>query len=109
MSKALAGLAIFLVLGLIIGGTGFAEDPDSMASPEAARVEGQDSVELTGTILSDNTFIDENGEQYQLADSDKNEELQSIVGEKIKVTASVMENEEGVKSLAISNYELVAE
>jgi len=109
MRKSLTGLAILLVLGLIVGGTGFAADPDSMASPEKARVEGQDKIELTGTILSDNTFIDENGEQYQLAESDKSEELKSVVGEKIKVTASVMENDEGAKSLAISKYELVPE
>jgi hypothetical protein len=114
MARTATWLAFALALGLIFGGTGFAGDPEFLDQPSfvdepAAAMEGHESVELTGTILSDNTFVDEDGEQYLLSESEKNEELQAIVGEKIKVTASVMEDEAGAKSILISNYELVTE
>lgn len=107
MARTATWLACLMVLGLIMGGTGFAEDPAYLDAPEPAAMESHNEVELTGTILSDNTFVDENGEQYLLSESERSDEFRAIVGEKIKVTASVMEDEAGAKSIAISDYELV--
>lgn len=97
-------LAVAMVLGLVIGGTGFAETAET-----ASEMEQQESIELTGTILSDNTFVDEDGENYQMAASEKNEELLEYVGQRIKVTATVMESDEGDRNISVVSYELIQE
>jgi len=121
-------LAIVMVFGLVSFGVGFAEMAEQ---PEAADIAAQpelsemathseeadiaaqealpESIELTGTVLSDNTFVDENGDNYQLADSERNEELLEYVGQRIKVTATVMESEEGLKNISVSDYEILQE
>lgn len=112
-------LAIVMALGFIIYGIGFAEmaaeqeRTDIAAHSQEADINAQaampESVELTGTILSDNTFVDENGDNYQLADSERNEELLELVGQRIKVTATVKESEEGMKNISVTDYELLQE
>lgn len=112
-------LAIVMALGLVTFGIGFAEmaaepqSADIAAHSEEADIAAQaalpDSIELTGTVLSDNTFVDDNGDNYQLADSDKNEELLEYVGQRIKVTATVMDSEEGLKNISVTDYELLQE
>ena len=110
MYRALGILVIIVALGLVFGGIGFAE---TAAQPEKAVIEAQsdsqESIELTGTVLSDNTFVDEDGENYQLAASEKNEELLEHVGQKIKLTATVMESDEGDRNISVINYELIQE
>lgn len=102
-----------MVVGLLICGVGFAENaplPERAQQMErAADIFQPDSIELTGTILSDNTFVDESGENYQLMDSEASKDLQAHVGQKLKVTATVSESDEGVKNLSISSYELIEE
>ena len=135
--KSFKILAIVMALGLITFGIGFAEmaaEPGSadiaahsekadMAAPsekadmaahsEEADIAGQaalpDSIELTGTVLSDNTFVDDNGDNYQLAKSKKNEELLEHVGQRIKVTATVTESEKGMKNISVTDYKLLQE
>lgn len=112
-------LAIVMAFGLITFGVGFAEmaaepeQADIAAHSQEADVDAQaampESIELTGTILSDNTFVDENGDNYQLADSERNEELLEYVGQRIKVTATVMESDEGLKNISVTDYELLQE
>lgn len=105
MKKTGKILLMAMALGLVICGIGFAGD--ELAPAGAPEIIQPDSIELTGTVLSDNTFVDENGENYQLLDSDASEDLQAYVGQKIKVTATVMESDEGLKNISISSYELV--
>lgn len=112
-------LAIVTALGLITFGVGFAEmaaqpeSADIAAHSEEADIAAQaalpDSIELTGTVLSDNTFVDENGDNYQLADSERNEELLEFVGQRIKVKATVMESEEGLRNISVTDYEILQE
>jgi len=110
MYRALGILVIIVALGLVFGGIGFAE---TAAQPEKAVIEAQsdsqESIELTGTVLSDNTFEDEDGNNYQLADTEKNEELQDLVGKQIKVKATVMENDEGVEEISVISYDVIWE
>ena len=123
-----SGLIILMavVLGLVTCGLGFAADsaaPDMGQAPAALdRAQGPaapdraqdpkdilqpDSIQLTGTVLSDNTFVDENGENYQLLESDTSDDLMAHVGQKIKVTATVMESKDGQKNISISSYKLL--
>jgi hypothetical protein len=117
MKKSGIIMLMAMVLGVAICGIGFAADfaaPEGAQPPAALeRAQGPadilqpDSIELTGTVLSDNTFVDENGENYQLLESETSEDLMSYVGQKIKVTATVMESDEGLKNISISSYELL--
>ena len=128
MKKSGIIILMAVVLGLVTCGIGFAADsaaPDRAQTPAALekapgpgpaaqeRAQGPadilqpDSIQLTGTVLSDNTFVDENGENYQLLESETSDDLMSYVGQKIKVTATVMESDEGLKNISISSYELL--
>ena len=110
MHRSVKMLAMIVALGFVICGIGFAE---TAAQPEKAKIatqqEAQESIELTGTVLEDNTFVDEDGENYQLADTEKNEELQDLVGKKIKVKATVMENDEGEREISVTSYDVIQE
>ncbi len=120
-------LVLAMIFGLVASGIGFAEtatQPDKTAQaqeatqPQAqpqeatqpqAQLKTGDSIELTGTVLSDNTFVDENGESYQLSNSEKSKDLQEYVGKKVKVKATVMDSEAGEKNISITSYELIPE
>lgn len=108
MGRLLRILAIILVVGLVVGGTGCKE---SAAQPDGDGIvtqpEEQKSIELIGTVYSDSMFVDEDGETYILADTDKNAELSDLGGETIKVKATVMENDEGEREISIISYEVV--
>jgi uncharacterized protein YbcI len=64
-------------------------------------------VELTGTLTSANQFIADSGENYQLIPSAKSTELREHLGEKVKLKATVMEDNEGFKSIDVSDYEVL--
>lgn len=112
-------LAMVMVLGLITYGIGFAgmeaqqEQAEAAAQSQAADIAQPaapaESIELTGMVLSDNTFVDENGDNYQLADSGTSEELLDLVGQRIKVTATVLESDEGLRNLSVTDYEIIKE
>lgn len=110
MCKSVRMLAIIVALGLLIGGIGCKEGAAQTEDAGfAAQPEFQESIELTGMVLSDNTFEDEEGDSYQLADTEKNELLQDLVGRKIKVEATVMENDEGIQEISVISYDLIWE
>jgi hypothetical protein len=114
--KSLKIFAIVLAFGLITFGVAFAgADAPEEAAEMAAQAEpveiveqaASDSIELTGMVLSDNTFVDENGDNYQLVDSETNEELLDYVGHRIKVKATVMESDEGLRNISVTDYEIL--
>ncbi len=114
MKKMAYVLAVMMVFGLVIATIGVAgemtdipENIPAKAEDAAALLNAGKNVELTGTILNDNTFVDESGQNYELAASDANSMLQELVGEKIKVQATVMEESEGIRSIVVSSYELI--
>lgn len=110
-------ISIVLAFGLISYGIGLA---GAEAPQEGAEIAAQadqtdileqaalpESIELTGMVLSDNTFVDENGDNYQLSDSETNEELLDYVGHRIKVKATVMESDEGLRNISVTDYEIL--
>ncbi len=99
MRKMAGILAVMLVLGVAMGSMAWAEDAAPMAEEK--------SLQLTGTVLSDNTFLDADGQKYQLSDTEQNRALQDLVGETIKIHATVMEEAEGRESISVSSYEIV--
>ena len=104
-------LSLVMVLGLasvcLAGEMTQMAEKAPLAAEAVAITDAAKSVELTGTILKDNTFVDENGDSYQLGDSETNKLLQSMIGEKIKVNATVMEKSEDLKSIFVTSYEII--
>lgn len=106
-----------MTLWLITSGVGFAgmemqqEPADIAVQAEGADIAEHaalpESIELTGMVLSDNTFVDENGDNYQMADSVTNEELSDYVGQRIKVTATVLESDDGLRNISVTEYEIL--
>jgi hypothetical protein len=115
--KSLKIFSVVLAFGLIFSGIGLAGVEEPQGSAEiAAQADPSDimeqaalpeSIELTGMVLSDNTFVDENGDNYQLSNSETNEELLDYVGHRIKVKATVMESDEGLRNISVTDYEIL--
>ena len=108
MNRLFRILAIILVFGFVIGGIGCT---DSAAQSEEDGIitqpEEQKSIELIGTVYNDSMFVDEDGETYILADTDKNAELKNLGEETIKVKATIMENDDGGREISIISYEVI--
>ena len=114
MRKLAWVLSLMMVMGLVMASTGMAgemadvaEKAAAVAEEAATSTDAAETVDLAGTILKSNTFVDESGESYELAESEANKVCQSLVGEKIKIKATVMEKEEGLKSIIVSSYEII--
>lgn len=111
MKKLACVLSLVLVFGM--AAVGVAGELTKMAEKSPLKAEAvsitdaANSVEMTGTILKDNTFVDESGQSYQLGDSETNKLLQSMIGEKIKINATVMEKSEDLKSIFVTSYEVI--
>jgi hypothetical protein len=110
MKKLAYVLSVVMVLAM--ASVGLAGELTDVAEKAAMKVEDADSlddktIELTGSVLQDNTFVDENGQSYELAANEANKVCKSLVGEKIKVQATVMEQKEGLKSMIVSSYEII--
>jgi hypothetical protein len=105
-------LVLAMVFSLVTATATFADQsaPAPVKAPEQIQQMNQadpPQVELTGTLTHANQFIDDTGENYQLIPSEKSAELQEHLGEKIKVKATVMEDNEGFKSIDVSDYKIV--
>ena len=114
MKKVTCVLSLLMVLGLVMASAGLAGELTDIADKAASKAETAatsmdtaETVELAGTILNNNTFVAENGQSYELAASEANKVCRSLVGEKIKVQAMVMEKDEGLKSIIVSSYEII--
>lgn len=110
MKKVAYVLSVVMVLA--VASVGLAGEVTDIAEKTAAKIEDAastdvETIELTGSVLQDNTFVDENGQSYELAASEANKVCKSLVGEKIKVQATVMEQKEGLKSMIVSSYEII--
>jgi len=53
--------------------------------------------------------IDSDDERYPLADNDKRKELLDLLGEEVKATGTVSEDEDGNKTMEVSRFEVVKE
>jgi hypothetical protein len=65
-----------------------------------------DEVSITGTINADSQLVDDSGNSYDIADTDKGYEVMEMTGKKVSVKGTVME-EEGTKTISITSFEVV--
>jgi hypothetical protein len=67
-----------------------------------------ESLTTTGSINEDYQFVADDGQIYIVAEPDKIEQSDEIIGKKVKVTASVEENED-MKIITITSYEVIGQ
>lgn len=111
MKKVACVLSVMMVLGMAaVGLAGDVADTVKNAPINAADATGMataEHIEMTGSVLNDHTFMDENGQNYHLGATQANMPLLDMVGERIKVKATVLETKGAVKSIAVSSYEII--
>jgi hypothetical protein len=67
-----------------------------------------ESLTTTGSINEDYQFVADDGQIYIVAEPDKMEQSDEIIGKKVKVTASVEESED-MKIITITSYEVIGQ
>lgn len=65
-----------------------------------------EEVTLTGSVNEENRFVDENGQTYELAVSQKAMEMRALPGQKIEIKGTVIE-QDGQKIVSIIDYKLL--
>jgi len=70
-------------------------------------ISGQ-SITIVGTVNEDYQIVADNGQIYEVADTEKGVEVVDLVGKKVKVTGTV-EEEDGKKVITITSYEVIGE
>ena len=61
---------------------------------------------ITGTVNEDYQIVADDGQIYEVADTEKGEEVTDLVGKKVKVTGTV-EEEDGKKEITVTSYEII--
>jgi len=61
---------------------------------------------ITGTINNANQIVDNDGQIFEVADTQQGKELVTHVGLKVQVKGTVMESE-GKKQISVSAYEII--
>ena len=67
---------------------------------------GAEDVTIVGTVNDQNQIVDDGGVVYEVAESDMSGEVLELVGKKVQIKGTVME-EEGLKKITIMSYEVV--
>ena len=65
-----------------------------------------DEVSITGTVNEDNQIVADNGQTYDIGDSEKGNEVIEMVGKKVSVKGTVTESE-GTKTIEITSFEVI--
>jgi hypothetical protein len=65
-----------------------------------------ETMTITGTVNEDYQIVSDNGQIYEVADTEKGVEVVDLVGKKVKVTGTV-EEEDGEKVITIISYEVI--
>ena len=68
----------------------------------------QDTVTITGIVSDGYQIVTDKGEIYEIGANEKGDELGDMVGEKVKVTGSVTEEDE-TKVIMVTKYEVIEE
>lgn len=66
------------------------------------------TITITGTVNEDYQIVADNGQIYEVADTEKGVEVVDLVGKKVKVTGTVEESD-GEKVITITSYEVIKE
>jgi hypothetical protein len=65
-----------------------------------------DNVTIEGVVSDVYQLITDQDEVYDIADTEKGQELMEMVGKKVKVIGAV-EEEDGVKTIKVANFEVM--
>jgi len=65
-----------------------------------------ETVTIAGTVNEDYQIVADNGQIYQVADTEKGDEVIDLVGKKVKVTGTVEESD-GEKVITVTSYEVI--
>ena len=63
---------------------------------------------ITGTVNENYQIVADTGEIYEVADTEKGDEVIDLIGKKVKVTGTVEESED-MKIITIISYEVIGE
>lgn len=64
------------------------------------------STVVTGVVNEDYQIVAENGQVYEVAETEKGDEVVALVGKKVKVTGTV-EDDDGTKVVVVESYEVL--
>ncbi|HSO19063.1 MAG TPA: hypothetical protein VLT88_06380, partial [Desulfosarcina sp.] len=65
-----------------------------------------DPVILSGTINENSQFVDNSGRSFELADTEQGMEVKSLVGRRVEIRGTVME-EMGERIVEVNDYKLL--
>lgn len=63
-------------------------------------------ITITGKINDMYQIVTDKGDVYEVADNDLASELLENIGQTVKVTGTLVQGEEGVKNIRVSDYEI---
>jgi lysyl-tRNA synthetase class II len=66
-----------------------------------------DEITITGKINETYQIVTDKDDVYEVADSDLASELLENIGQTVKVTGTLVQSEEGVKTIRVNDYEIV--
>ena len=67
-----------------------------------------DSVTILGIVNASYQIVTDNDQVYEIAESEKGDELIELVDKKVKVTGTV-EEDDGTKVITVTSYEVIEE
>jgi len=67
---------------------------------------GSDQIVVSGMINESSQLVSDNGYVYELADTDQGTEVKSMIGKKIQIKGTVLE-EEGQVSVEVHDYSIL--
>ncbi|MBT8371714.1 MAG: hypothetical protein KJO34_12185 [Deltaproteobacteria bacterium] len=63
-------------------------------------------INITGAINEDGELVDDSGNAYEIADTEQGNEVMDMVGKKVSVKGTVME-EEGTRTISITSFDVI--
>jgi len=112
-------IAIVLAMALTLFGTGYAGWFDSDEKPKSetqspGTTSGEqampqaEQVTISGTISENSQLVDDQGKAFELADTDEGLEIKALIGKKVEITGTVME-EAGTRVVEVNEYRILEE
>jgi hypothetical protein len=67
-----------------------------------------DEITLSGVVNEASQLVDDNGDTFELANTDEGLEVKSLIGKKVEITGTVME-EAGQQIVQVHGYNILME
>lgn len=110
---------IVLAAALTLFGTGYAgwfgsdekqgsETQVLGAGSEKEAMSHPDQVTLSGTINESSQLVDDHGKEFRLADTDEGRQLKALIGKKVEITGTLMEDA-GENVVEVREYKILKE